>query len=179
VSRQYFADTLTEPVNSAYTTITATSETVLIPTALTGIPAGEPRAGKVYELTVGGTCTTGAAGTLIIQPRYGLVIGGTSMGVSPTQNYVPSITTAPFLYRALVVFRSIGLPGANSTVLCTGKWESGGAVATASSQTSVHHCTTGAAISVDTSVASGLWIGVTFSVAPSVIPQWHIWRSLN
>jgi len=152
---------------------------VLIPTALTGIPAGEPRAGKVYELTVGGTCTTGAAGTLIIQPRFGLVIGGTSMGVSPTQNYVPSITTAPFLYRALVVFRSIGLPGANSTVLCTGKWESGGAVATASSQTSVHHCTTGAAISVDTSVASGLWIGVTFSVAPSVIPQWHIWRSLN
>jgi len=30
-----------------------------------------------------------------------------------------------------------------------------------------------------TSVASGLWIGITFSIAPSVIPQWHIWRSLN
>jgi hypothetical protein len=179
MSRQYFADVLSEPVNAAYTTITATTETVLIPTALTAIPANEPRAGKVYELTVGGTITTGAAGTLIITPRFGLVIGGTSLGVSPTQNYVPSITTAPFLYRCLLVFRSIGLPGANSTALCTGKWESGGAVGTAASQTSVSHCTTGAAISVDTSVASGLWVGVTFSVAPSVIPLWHLWRSLN
>jgi hypothetical protein len=179
MSRQYFDDTLTEPINADFTTITATSETVLIPTAYTPIPAMEPRAGKVYELTVGGTVTTGTAGTLIIQPRYGLVIGGTALGVSPTQNYVPSITTAPFLYRALLIFRSIGIAGANSTVVCTGKWESGGAVATAASQTSVQHCTTGAAISVDTSAASGLWIGVTFSVAPSVIPKWHTWRSYN
>jgi len=179
VSRQYFADVLTEPVNSAYTTITATTETVLIPTALASIPANEPRAGRVYELTVGGTITTGAAGTMIITPRYGLVIGGTSLGASPTQNYVPSITTAPFLYRCLLVIRSVGLPGANSTVICTGKWESAGATATASSQTSVAHCTTGAAVSVDTSVAAGLWIGLTVSVAPSIIPQWHMWRSLN
>lgn len=179
MSRQYFADTIIEPVNAALTTITATTETVLVPTALVPIPANEPRAGKVYELTVGGTITTGAAGTMIITPRYGLVIGGTSLGASPTQNYVPSITTAPFLYRCLLVFRSIGLPGANSTVVCSGKWESGGAVATASSQTSVQHSTTGAAIAVDASVASGLWIGVTVSVAPSIIPQWHIWRSLN
>jgi hypothetical protein len=179
MSRQYFDDVLTEPINADFTTITATSETVLIPTAYTPIPALEPRAGKVYELIVGGTVTTGAAGTLIIQPRYGLVIGGTALGVSPTQNYVPSITTAPFLYRCLLAIRSIGIAGANSTAVCCGKWESGGAVATASSQTSVQHSTTGAAISVDTSVASGLWIGVTFSVAPSVIPKFHIWRSLN
>lgn len=123
MSRQYFADTLTEPVNAAYTTITATSETVLVPTVLTGIPANEPRAGKVYELTVGGTVTTGASGTMIITPRYGLVIGGTTLGASPTQTVVPSITTAPFLYRCLLVIRSVGLPGANSTVVCTGKWK--------------------------------------------------------
>jgi len=151
----------------------------LVPTALVSIPANEPRAGKVYELTVGGTITTGTAGTMTITPRYGLVIGGTSIGASGAQNYVPSITTAPFIYRCLLVIRSVGLPGANSTVVCTGKWESGGAVATASSQTSVHHGTVGAAISVDTSVASGLWIGMTVSVAPSIIPLWHIWRSLN
>ncbi len=179
MSRQYFADTLTEPVNSAYTTITATTETVLIPTALTGIPANEPRAGKVYELTVGGTCTTGASGTMTITPRYGLVIGGTSLGASPAQTVVPSITTGAFLYRCLLIIRSVGLPGANSTALCTGMWSGSGAAATAASETTVNHCTTGAAVSVDTSVASGLWIGVTFSVAPSLIPQWHIWRSLN
>jgi hypothetical protein len=152
---------------------------VLVQTALTGIPANEPRAGKVYELMVGGTFTSGASGTMIITPRYGLVIGGTSLGVSPTQTVVPSITTAPFLYRCLLIFRTIGLPGANSTAICTGKLESGGAVATASSQTSVSHTSAVAGVSVDTSVASGLWIGVTLSIAPSIVPHWHLWRSLN
>lgn len=177
MSRQYFADTLSEPVGSAYTTITATTETVLIPTALTTIPANEPRPGKVYQLIVGGTCTTGTAGTLIITPRYGLVIGGTTLTASPTQNYVPSITTAPFIYECYLTIRSVGLPGANSTVLANGTWSSGGAVATAASVTEVLHY--GSSAAIDVSVASGLWIGVTFSVAPSVIPQWHIWRSLN
>lgn len=178
MSRQYFDDTLVEPISASFATITATTETVLIPTALTPIPANEPRAGKIYELLVGGTVTTGAAGTLIITPRYGTVIGGVALGASPTQNYVPSITTAPFTYRCLLIFRSIGLPGANSIVLCTGTWLSGGAVATAASQTSVQH-TSSAPVSVDTSIASALWVGVTFSVAPSVIPFWHAWRSLN
>ena len=174
MSRQYFADVLTEPVNSAYTTITATTETVLIPTALVAI---RQRAARRQGLRVdrGRHHHDGRCRTIIITPRYGLVIGGTSLGASPAQNYVPSITTAPFLYRCLLVIRSVGLPGVNSTVVCTGKWESGGAIATASSQTSVAHCTTGAAISVDTSVASGLWIGMTVSVAPSIIPQWHLW----
>jgi len=58
MSRQYFDDILTEPVNADFTTITATTETVLIPTAFTPINAVEPRAGKIYELIVGGTVTT-------------------------------------------------------------------------------------------------------------------------
>jgi hypothetical protein len=179
MSRQYFADILTEPLAVAYTTITATTETVLIPTALTPINANEPRAGKIYELIVGGTATTGTAGTLIITPRFGTAIGGTALGASPTQNYVPSVTTPTFIFKYYLVFRSIGLPGANSTCVGGGFWSSNGAVATAASETGVTCGTTGAAISVDTSIAQALWIGVTFSVAPSVIPQWHIWRSLN
>lgn len=178
MSRQYFADTLTEPINADFATITATTETVLIPTAWTPIPANEPRAGKVYELIVWGTCTTGTAGTLIITPRFGTTISGVSIGVSPTQNYVPSITTAPFIFRYYLSFRSIGNAGANSTCWGAGNWSSGGAVATAASETAVDICGTAAA-SVDTSVASALWIGVTFSVAPSVIPRGHIFRSLN
>jgi hypothetical protein len=174
---QPFRGTNLDASTAAFPTITATSETVLVPTIFTPIAAMQPRAGQVWKLTVGGTCTTGTAGTLIIQPRYGLVIGGTAMGVSPTQNYVPSITTAPFLYQCWIVFRSIGVAaGANSTVYCTGIWESGGAIATASSATTVMHA---GSASVDTTVASGLWIGVTFSVAPSVIPQWSVWEQLN
>jgi hypothetical protein len=179
MSRQYFGDVLTEPIGSAYTTITATTETVLIPTAFTPINAMEPRAGKVYELTVGGTVTTGASGTLIVTPRFGTTVGGVSIGPSLAQTVVPSITTAPFILRYWLTIRSIGLTGANSTVVGYGYWQSLGAIATASSETDVTFGTVGAAVSVDTSIAQALWMGVTFSVAPSVIPNFHIWRSLN
>jgi hypothetical protein len=151
---------------------------VLIPTLFTPIPAFEPRAGKVYELLVGGTCTTGAAGTLTITPRFGTVIGGVSIGASAAQQYVPSITTAPFVFRYTLIIRSIGLPGANSVIYGSGDWESAGAAATAASATAVVVGGT-TTVSVDTSVASALWIGMTFSVAPSVVPKWHVWRSMN
>ncbi len=172
-------DTPVDPPLAALPTITATTETVLIPTIFTPIPAMEPRAGKIYRLTVGGTATTGTAGTLTITPRYGLVIGGVALGASGAQNYVPSITTAPFLFEYTLVFRTIGVAaGANSTAVGTGRWSSGGAVATAASETAVLATST-ASVSVDTTVASGLWIGVTFSVAPSVIPHWATWQTFN
>jgi hypothetical protein len=167
-----------EPIAADMPTITATTETVLVPTIYTPIPAWEPRAGKIYLLTVGGTCTTGTAGTLTITPRFGTTISGVSIGASPAQNYVPSITTAPFIFQYYLIFRSIGATGANSVCYGTGVWHSGGAVATAASETSVIIGATTTA-SVDVSAASALWIGVTFSVAPSVIPRWHMFQSLN
>ena len=179
MSRQYFRDVISEPASSPFATITAITETVLVPTLWTPIPAFEPRAGKVYHLLVGGTVTTGLTGTLILTPRLGTTVSGTSLGVSPTQNYVPSITTAPFLFEYYLIFRSIGQAGANSKAVGKGQWSSGGAVATAASETAVHCGTVGADISVDTTIANALWIGVTFSVAPSVIPIWHVWESLN
>lgn len=178
MSRQYFADVLFEPLATAYATITATSETVLIPTLSTSIPANEPRAGKVYKLTVGGTCTTGTAGTLLLTPRYGTTISGTALGASPAQNYVPSISSAPFVFEYWLAFRTIGQAGANSTAVGTGLWRSNGAAATAASSTVVV-CSSTASVSIDTSVASALWIGVTFSVAPSVIPLWSTFQALN
>lgn len=179
MSRQYVADVPIDPPSAALPTITATTETVLVPTIFTQIPAMTARVGKVYKLTVGGTCTTGTAGTLTITPRFGLVIGGTALGTSPAQNYVPSITLAPFTYECWLQFRTIGIAaGANSTATCHGIWTSGGAVATASSATSVVHSST-ASVSVDTTVASGLWIGVTFSVAPSVIPHFALWQDIT
>lgn len=178
MTRQYFSDLLLDPQPAAFPTITATSETVLIPTLFTPIPALEPRAGRVYQLRVGGTCTTGTAGTLTITPRFGTVIGGVALGGSPVQNYVPSITLAPFEFIYTLVFRSIGQAGTNSTCVGSGKWISNGAVATAGSNTTVT-CGSTASVSVDTTIAQALWIGVTFSVAPSVIPLWHTWSSLN
>jgi hypothetical protein len=74
MSRQYFADVLMEPVAADLPTITATSETVLVPTVYTPIGAWDPKAGKIYQLVVGGTCTTGTAGTLTITPRFGTTV---------------------------------------------------------------------------------------------------------
>jgi hypothetical protein len=178
MTRQYFADLLVDSAGTNYATITATTETVLIPTLWTGIPAMEPRAGKIYRLEVGGTVTTGASGTMIITPRFGTVIGGVALGASPTQTVVPSITLAPFYLVYTLVFRTIGQAGANSTCVGTGYWTSNGAVATASSETACTFGSTGS-VSVDTSVASALWIGVTFSIAPSIIPLWSTWQALN
>lgn len=178
MSRQYFNDVLLDPFATAHATITATTETVLVPTLSAPIPANEPRAGKVYKLTVGGTITTGTAGTLLLTPRYGLTIGGIALGASPAQNYVPSITLAPFLFEYWLTFRSIGAAGANSTAVGYGRWVSNGAAATAASSTVVT-CGSTASVSIDTSVASGLWIGVTASVAPSIIPHFSVWQSLN
>src|SRR5262245_46750157 len=179
MSRQYFADVITEPLGTVFATITATTETVLIPTIVTPIAAGAMRVGQVWELMVGGTATTGTAGTLTITPRFGTTISGTSLGASGAQNYVPSITTAVFILKAYLTCVASGQAGANSSVRCHGSWQSAGAVATAASETAVYFGTVGAAVSVDISVASALWIGVTFSVAPSVIPQWHVWRTFN
>lgn len=176
---QVFRGTALDANSAAFPTITATTEQVLVPTLFTPIGAMAPRAGQIWKLTVAGTATTGTAGTLIIQPRYGLVIGGTALGVSPTQNYVPSITLAPFIFEYWLTFRSIGVAaGANSNVEGFGRWTSGGAVATAASSTAVMVSTT-ASVAVDTTVASGLWIGVTFSVAPSIIPRLSVWEPLN
>lgn len=180
MSRQYFADVLSEPVNADFTTLTGTTELVLIPTQFTPIPANEPKAGKVYELWVGGTVTTGGSGSLIITVRHATTLTTPVLATSPTQTVVPSITTANFLFHGLLIYRSIGLAGTNSTAIFQGDWHSGGAIATAASETAVSVGTVGAAISVDTSLATNaLWIGVTFSAVPSVIPKWHIWRSLN
>lgn len=179
MSTQNFRALVVDGPTANLPTITATTETVLIPTIFTPIPAMAARASAAYKLTVGGTCTTGTAGTLIITPRYGLVIGGTALTASAAQNYVPSITLAPFMYECWVYIRSLGVAGgANSNVICTGRWSSLGAIATASSETAVLHTSTGS-VAVDTTVASGLWIGVTFSVAPSVIPLWSTWELIG
>jgi hypothetical protein len=178
MSRQYFADVLSEPLSTSFATITATTETVLIPTIVTAIPANEPRGGKVYKLTVGGIWTTGTAGTITITPRYGTTISGTALGASPAQNYVPSISNAPFLFEYWLAIRAIGQAGANSTVVGTGRLTINGAAATAASSTIVT-CGSTASVSVDTSVASALWIGITSSVAPSITPLWHMLQSPN
>jgi hypothetical protein len=138
----------------------------------------EPRQGKVYELICGGTLTMSTTGTLILTCRYGTLVGCSAIATSPTQTVVGTVTNVPWLLRAYLVFRSVGIAGANSTVICNGGLQAGGAVATAASETSVWFHSS-AAVSVDATINSALWVGASFSMVPSMIPFWHVWRSLN
>lgn len=178
MSRQYFADVLVDPINANYAGVSTTAETVIVPTAFTPINALEPRGGKIYELLCGGLMTVSTTGTLIISARYGTAVGCTAIVTSPTQTIVGTLTNTPWLLRAYVIFRSIGTTGANSTVICCGGFQAGGAVATAASETSVWF-NSAAAVSVDTSVSNAIWFGATFSLVPSLTPFWSAWRSLN
>jgi hypothetical protein len=177
VPRQYFRGLLQDPQPAAYPTITAITETVLVPTLFTPIPAGTISPGSVYKLTVMGTITTGLTGTMLLTPRLGTVIGGIALGASGAQTYVASVTLAPFLFQYWLSFPSIGQAGTNGTAVGFGCWESGGAVATAGSSFSVQ-CSSTASVAVDTTIVQALWIGVTVSVAPSIIPRIAIWESV-
>jgi hypothetical protein len=179
MSRQYFADMMAEPKIASLTAITATTETALWDVAnLTPIPANDPKPGKCYQLMASGILSTGASGTLIITPRYGLVIGGVSLGPSITQTMVINLSNVAWFMNAIMTIRAVGLAGTTSTVSLGGHFQAAGAAATAGSGIDMAFGGT-IPTNVDVSVAGGLWIGWTLSVAGSVQPLNVIWRSLN
>ena len=97
MARQYFNSQTADSLIVSGTTGSITAETAFLTAAQCEqafpMPIGagnQPFAGQIYRFTAGGIMTTGTAGTLVITPRYGTTTGGTSMGASAAQNYVPS-----------------------------------------------------------------------------------------
>lgn len=180
MSRQYLADMpYGDGPIANITAVTATTETGLWNVAqYTPIPANDARAGKVYRMMAGGIVSTAAgAATLTITPRVGTSTGGVTLGASIAQNTVVSLTNQAWVMDFTLVVRTIGAPGANSTLIGTGGFQASGAAATAASNFSVMFGGTSA--TADLSVASGLFIGWTLTAAGSVTPQWVTWQSLN
>lgn len=179
MSRQYLADMPYGDLPIAnLTAVTATAETALWNVAqYTPIPANDARANKVYRMMAGGIMSTAASGTLTITPRVGTTTGGVTLGASIAQTVVVSLTNVAWEMDFTLVVRTVGAPGANSTCIGTGNLQAAGAAATAGSNISVVYGGTSA--TVDFSVATGLFIGWTLSVAGSVTPQWITWQSLN
>lgn len=178
MSRQYFADLLAEPPLANLTAVTATTETILWNVSnYSPIAANDCRPGKVYRLTAGGIMSFAATGSLTITPRFGLTVGaGITMGASVAQ-VTPGATTAqPWWMQFDVVCRTVGAPGANSTVIGTGTFQTNG-IATLANDFNITFGGTSAA--VDVSVATGICIGWTLSVAGTVTPQYIIFQSLN
>jgi hypothetical protein len=168
-------DTLAEPPLASLTPLTATTIEALWPAATyTPIAAGDAnRPGKMYRLTAGGIMSFAATGTLIITPNVGTATGGATLGASVTQT-TPGVTTAqPWFLDALVVIRTVGTGG---TCVLQGTFTTN---ATGTAGTSVSFAFGGTSATIDTTVANGITIGKTLSVAGTVTPQSVAWQSLN
>lgn len=177
MSRQYFQDLLVDPPLANQSAIVATTETSLFPAAqYSPINIGDMRVGKVYKLSAGGIYTTGASGTLIITPRFGTSTSGATMGANAAANVPVSLTNVPWYLELNCVVRTVGLAGANSTVIGTGFFVGAG---TGSVGTALSFAIGGTSASVDATIAQGINLGWTLSVAGSCTPQWCTMQSLN
>lgn len=179
MSRQYFSDVLADPPIANLTAVVATSETTLWNTAqYTPIPGNDCRPGKIYQVTAGGIMSFASTGTLILTPRFGLTVAaGITMGASVVALTTPGVTTnQPWLLEFYCVCRTMGAPGVNSTVIGTGAFHTGIPAAGSLPATQTFG---GTSATVDVSIATGITIGWTLSVAGTVTPQFAFIRSLN
>lgn len=149
------------------TAIAGTSETAMFPvTQYTGFVANQLRAGQIWHLTAFGIITTPASGqgNITITPRYGTTTSGTSLGASAATALVASATNAVWRLEYDFIVRSVGNAGANSNVVGSGFFLTSPAVIAASTGQPVLFGST-ANVAVDTSIAAGLFIGVTMGSA--------------
>jgi hypothetical protein len=179
MSRQYFQDLLAEPPIANLTAVTATSETALwLTSQYTPIPANDARPGKIYRVTAGGIMSFAATGTLIITPRFGLTVAaGITMGASVVALTTPGATTAhPWTLDFTCVVRTVGAAGVNSTVIGCGAFHTGIPAAGSLPATQVFG---GTSATVDVSIATGICIGWTLSVAGTITPMYAYIQSIN
>jgi len=177
MTKQYFQDTVSEPMLANQAAITAITITTLYPTAqFTAIPAWDLRPGKIYIVKAGGTLTTGISGTLTITPRWGAAL--TVMGASQAQTTTVSLTTQPWYLEYYVVCRTVGAAGANSTVIGTGHFHCAGTVATAGGGWT--QTFGGTSTAADNSLSTNaIDISVTFSIAPSMVVEYVFMQTPN
>src|SRR5215469_2887283 len=123
MSRQYFEDLIIDPPTANIVATTSTAETGLWNVAqFSPIHAfdGYKGVGKVYRLMAGGIFSTSSvAPTLILTPRVGTTTGGITLGASITQTLPASLTNEAWFMHAVFVVRTLGAPGATSTVMGT------------------------------------------------------------
>jgi hypothetical protein len=164
------------------TAVAGTTETSLFPVAsYTGFAANQLRAGQKWKLTVYGIASTAGSsqGNITITPRFGSSSSGTSMGASAATALVASASNKPWMLEAWFTVRQVGNAGANSKAILYGKFYADPAIIAASTGQIVLFGST-ASVSVDLSVASGLYIGVTLgSASDTMTPLDVILESLN
>jgi hypothetical protein len=181
-ARQYLVDGpyMDPPVSAPLSANTATTAVDMWTGAqYTPIFANDPKAGKIYVVEAGGIISTGASGTLTISPFYG-TNAGVALGASGAQTTTVSVTNIPWFLKFIVVFRTIGASGANSTLTCTGTFECSGVAGTAGSSNGITFGSTSTtSTSVDTTLNKDITIQKTLSVAGSWSTNWAYIYSRN
>lgn len=176
-ARQYFDTVTQDPPIANLTAVTATTETGLWNVPLyTPIHAYEATPAKTWRVTAGGIASTGGSGTLIITPRLGTTTSGITMGASTTQTVPVSVTNVAWTLTFVLVCRTLGAAGANSTVMGTGTFAANAATSAGAAWVQSFGGTSAA---VDLTVETGVFMGWTLSVAGSSTPMYAIIQSLN
>lgn len=179
MASQSFVTVTAPPPIANLTAVTATTETILWNVSqYTPINANDAVPGKIYKVCAGGIMSFAGTGTLIITPRWGLTVAaGITMGASVVALTTPGATTAhPWSLEFTAVVRTVGVPGVNSTVIGTGWFATGIPAAGSLPGTQVFG---GTSATVDVSIATGITIGWTLSVAGTVTPMYAYIRSMN
>lgn len=178
MANQTFMALLAPPPIANLTAVVATTETILWNVSrYTPIAANDARAGDIYMVTAGGIMSFAGTGALTITPRFGLTVGaGITMGASIAKTTPGATTNQPWTLDMTIVIRTVGDPGVNSTVMGTGKFVTN-ALTTAGSEFALSFGGTSA--TVDLSIATGIVIGWTLSVAGTCTPQYAFIRKVN
>lgn len=181
MGRQLFSDGpfIDPPVVSPSSYTTTTIVPLWPAAAWTPIFANDPKAGRIYCVRAGGIITMSVnTCSLLITPKYGT--GGVVLGAGPAQ-ILPIMTNIPWYLQAELVFRTIGVAGANSTAVLSGVMSIQGTLATAGSGSNVVFGST-ASVSVDATILANVEINTTLggtTGAPVLQTFWAygFWRN--
>lgn len=169
MARQYFQDGpyIDTLVANGTALVSTSAEALWIGASFTPIFANDPKAGKIYSIRAGGILSTGASGTLILLPQYG-VLGGTTLGTSQTVTVPINMSNVAWTLQFDLVFRTIGAAGANSTCIGTGHFVTAPFTSAPAAGISCVIPFGGTSASVDATINSGITISKTLSVAGSM-----------
>lgn len=164
------------------TAVTGTTEVAMWPVAqYTGFGPNQLRAGQAWCLTAHGVLTTAGSspGNITLTPRFGTTSGGTALGASAATALVASASNVAWRLQYDFEIRTVGLAGANSTIEGNGVFMTTVAAIAAATGNVVPFGSTGS-VSVDLSIAAGIYMGVTMgSASDSLKTLWVGLESLN
>jgi hypothetical protein len=183
MSRQYFMDTIQEPVLADLLTYaTVTTEALLWPVAInTPINANDARPGKMYKVTAGGIITLPAnTGSITLTPRVGLTVTSSSIGASGALFSPGATTNRPWRLELDVLCRAVSATaGANSTFIGWGQFITQGLLTTGSAPFVLTLGGTSVA-TVDVGIATGIGVSIIWgTTAGSITTQWAAIQSWN